>query len=99
MEIRDQSDLAWAIARAGSDSRVVIGKGCTALPELHISLGDRCRLVIGNGCSLAALKIEARDDVLIEIGQGGVVRLQKLVGPSPSPAISGSEPAACLPTR
>lgn len=69
MEIRDQSGLTGAIA-AGSDSRIVIGKDCTASPELHISLGDRSRLVVGDGCSLAALKIVARDGAFIEIGNG-----------------------------
>jgi acetyltransferase-like isoleucine patch superfamily enzyme len=69
MEIRDQSGLAWAVT-AGSDSRIVIGKDCTASPELHISLGEGSRLLIGDGCSLAALKIEARDGVFIEIGNG-----------------------------
>jgi acetyltransferase-like isoleucine patch superfamily enzyme len=70
VDIRDQSGLAWAVAQAGSECRVVIGKNCTALPELYISLGARCRLVIGDDCSLAALRIEARDGALIEIGNG-----------------------------
>lgn len=67
MEIRDQRGLGGAIA-AGSDSRIVIGKDCTASPELHISLGDWPRSMVRDGCSLAALKIEARDNAFIEIG-------------------------------
>lgn len=80
-----RSDLPGRIIVSGDNTRIVIGENCQALPEMLIHLGPGCSLTIGDGCSLAALQIDAQGGGRVEIGAGtGFVHTTWLKLPEPS---------------